>query len=122
MKTISAVPLIFICAILIGCQEDSTYAMGNIERDQHLLSSPVTEPIVFINVTEGQKVSKGDTLLQLDTRRADALLAQRKAELDQAEAVLSGLCFRHQTRTIKCRICCIECDSSRSLRATNRIR
>jgi len=91
MKTISAVPLIFICAILIGCQEDSTYAMGNIERDQHLLSSPVTEPIVFINVTEGQKVSKGDTLLQLDTRRADALLAQRKAELDQAEAVLSGL-------------------------------
>lgn len=78
--------------LLTACQsEESTYAMGNIERDRIILSAPAAEQIVLINVNEGQQVSQGDILLKLDTRSADALIAQREAELAQANAALSVL-------------------------------
>ncbi|QUX94585.1 hemolysin D [Marinomonas sp. CT5] len=78
--------------LLTACQsEEPTYAMGNVERDRIILSAPASEQIVLVNVEEGQSVAKGDALLQLDTRSADALIAQRRAELDQANAALSAL-------------------------------
>jgi len=87
--------ILFITTLLISltaCQtEDSTYAMGNIERDRIILSAPASEQISLVRVSEGQRVSKGDALLQLDTRSADALIAQREAELNQAKAALSVL-------------------------------
>ena len=86
---------LFITSLLISltaCQtEESTYAMGNIERDRIILSAPASEQISLVRVSEGQRVSKGDALLQLDTRSADALIAQREAELNQAKAALSVL-------------------------------
>lgn len=91
MNVLFTVTLIFICFSLMGCQEDSTYAMGNIERDQIRLAAPISEKIVLVGVSEGQQVSKGDILLQLDTRSAEALIAQRTAELAQVEAELIGL-------------------------------
>lgn len=92
MKTYYTLLSTLILTLLTACQtEDSSYAMGNIERDRISLSAPAAEQIVSINVREGQKVYKGDILLQLDPRSADALIAQREAELAQANAALSVL-------------------------------
>lgn len=78
--------------LLTACQtDDGTHAMGNIERDRISLSAPASEQIVSVNISEGQRVYQGDTLLQLDSRSADALIAQREAELAQANAALSVL-------------------------------
>ncbi|MBJ7537291.1 HlyD family secretion protein [Marinomonas transparens] len=77
---------------LTACQtDDGSHAMGNIERDRISLSAPASEPIILVNVSEGQQVYQGDILLQLDSRSADALIAQREAELAQANAALSVL-------------------------------
>ncbi|WP_012068594.1 HlyD family efflux transporter periplasmic adaptor subunit [Marinomonas sp.] len=92
MKTCHIVLSTLLLALLTACQSESTsYAMGNIERDRITLSAPTAEQIVLVKVSEGQQVSQGDILLQLDTRSADALIAQREAELAQANAALSEL-------------------------------
>jgi HlyD family secretion protein len=92
MKTRHMLFSIMVLISLTACQtEDNSHAMGNIERDRISLSAPAAEQIVLIKVHEGQKVNQGDTLLQLDSRSADALIAQREAELAQANAALSVL-------------------------------
>ena len=92
MKTHHIVLSALMLTLLAACQsEDNTYAMGNIERDRITLSAPAAEQIVLVKVNEGQQVSQGDTLMRLDSRSADALIAQREAELAQANAALSVL-------------------------------
>jgi HlyD family secretion protein len=92
MNTLHTLLLAFILTSLVACQtEDGTRAMGNIERARISLSAPAFEQIVLVQVSEGQKVEQGDTLLQLDSRSANALIAQREAELAQANAALSVL-------------------------------
>jgi len=92
MKTHHIVLSALMLTLLTACQsEDTSYAMGNIERDRISLSAPTSEQIVLVNVSEGQQVYQGDILLRLDSRSADALIAQREAELAQAKAALSVL-------------------------------
>ncbi|MCL1075047.1 HlyD family secretion protein [Shewanella dokdonensis] len=66
-------------------------AMGTLERDRMVLSAPVAEQISAIMVTEGQQVHAGELLLQLDNRSASAVVAQRRASLEQARAKLLEL-------------------------------
>ncbi|AZG75185.1 HlyD family efflux transporter periplasmic adaptor subunit [Shewanella livingstonensis] len=81
-----------IILLLTGCTgEEGDRAMGLIERDRMMLSAPVAEQISSIVVTEGQKVSTGDLLLQLDPRHAQSLINQRQASLAQAQAKLNQL-------------------------------
>lgn len=79
------------CALLllVACTEESPRVLGTVERDRLTLTAPVGELITQINVVEGQRVKAGEVLIQLDATSANARLALRQAELDQAKAKLS---------------------------------
>ncbi|KFZ38738.1 hemolysin D [Shewanella mangrovi] len=76
---------------LCGCEQQTSVAMGTVERDRMLLSAPVNAQITELAVEEGQQVKQGQVLVQLDNRIANALVAQRQAELLQAKAQFSLL-------------------------------
>ncbi|MCH1918756.1 HlyD family efflux transporter periplasmic adaptor subunit [Shewanella sp. A3A] len=80
--------LLLLVTGLLGCDQPNSVAMGTVERDRMLLSAPVNAQITVLAVSEGQQVAEGTTLLRLDDRIARALVAQRKAELDLAQAQL----------------------------------
>lgn len=92
MKSLPTLLFIFVLFTVSACQsDDSSRAMGTIERDRIRLSATSSEQITSVNVSEGQVVHKGDILLQLNARSANALITQRKAELAQASEVLNEL-------------------------------
>ena len=92
MKPLPTLLSILMLFTVSACQsDDGSRAMGTIERDRIRLAATSSEQITSINVREGQVVHKGDQLLQLDARSANALIAQRKAELAQANAALNEL-------------------------------
>lgn len=81
------------CSVIAGC--DGTDArrvvVGQLASDRIELVSEVGEPIVGIDVAEGEQVVKGDVLIRLDPARASARLAEATAAMEQAEARLAEL-------------------------------
>ncbi|GIU10638.1 ABC drugE1 family efflux system MFP [Shewanella morhuae] len=75
--------------LLVGCTESAPRVFGTVERDRLTLTAPVGELITQVNVVEGQQVKAGEVLLLLDTTSANARLALRQAELEQANAKLA---------------------------------
>lgn len=84
-------PAVVLLLILGACQPEPTGWYGVVERDLHTLTAPVSEQIVGVLVREGETVSTGQPLLQLDTTLALSRIAQRQAELAEANAVLAEL-------------------------------
>jgi len=74
---------------LAACTQESPSVLGTVERDRLTLIAPVGELITQVNVVEGQQVKAGEVLLTLDSTSANARLALRQAELEQAKAKLS---------------------------------
>ena len=74
-------------AVLCGCREATPQALGTLEYDRITLPAPVAERIVSIDVREGQRVTAGQSLLQLDEAQTKAGLprvtAFRQWVLDQ---------------------------------------
>jgi HlyD family secretion protein len=67
-------------------------ASGRIITPQRLsVGAVVTEHVVRIPVTEGQKVRKGDVLIELDDKDERAALEQAKASVAQGEAKVRQL-------------------------------
>jgi HlyD family secretion protein len=75
--------------LLAGCAEESPKVLGTVERDRLTLTAPVGELITQVNVLEGQRVRAGEVLIQLDATSANASVALRQAELEQAQAKLA---------------------------------
>jgi len=70
----------------------TTYALESV-----VLTAPVTDPVVEIRFSDGQRVRKGDVLVALDTSVIRAQLASAKATLEEAEKQLE------RTRTLATR-------------------
>ena len=68
--------------------EGPMYAVGTLERDRIELGADSDEPIVAIRVKEGDRVAVGEVLLEQDSARAEARLAQARAARDEAVAQL----------------------------------
>jgi HlyD family secretion protein len=62
-------------------------AVGTLERDRIELVSEVFEPITKILALEGEVVAAGDTLIEIDDRRAQIALGSAKAQ-EAAQAAL----------------------------------
>jgi HlyD family secretion protein len=93
---VPAVPVAFALAILAaGCTPkaptDRVRASGSVEATEVQVSSQVGGRLMALTVAEGDRVTTGQTIAQLDT--TDALLALRRAtaDRDQAAAQLSLL-------------------------------
>ncbi|MDX2263606.1 MAG: efflux RND transporter periplasmic adaptor subunit [Hyphomicrobiales bacterium] len=64
----------------------TTYA-----KDQIVVTAPVTDPIVALRYSDGQKVKRGDILVELDTRTLAAQLESARATLTEAEKQLERI-------------------------------
>jgi HlyD family secretion protein len=78
--------------LVTACDGDkATYMVGTLERDRIDVVVESNEPITAIRVADGQAVNAGDLILEQDTRRAEARLAQQTAQRNQAAARLAEL-------------------------------
>ena len=79
--------------LLAACSRDPAAipAVGTLERDRIELTAEVDEPIVAVQVSEGDVVAAGDVVLALDPRRVTAQLARAEALRDELRARLAEL-------------------------------
>ncbi|WMJ68579.1 HlyD family secretion protein [Stenotrophomonas sp. 24(2023)] len=78
-------------AMLAGCRQEVPVALGTLEWDRISVPAPAAESIASVPVHEGQAVSAGTLLMQLDPLRTDAQLAAAAADTRQAQAQLKEL-------------------------------
>lgn len=77
---------------LTGCVDQApTEALGTLERDRVTLTATSSEIIREQPIKEGEFVTKGDVLVQLDTKQQLAILARVQAEEAKAAAYLLKL-------------------------------
>lgn len=78
---------------VVACQPstDAIRMVGQLESDRIELAAEFSEPIVIRHVTEGQSVSEGDPIIQLNTDRAAARIRESEANLAQSKAKLDEL-------------------------------
>lgn len=97
MNRPSRLPAALLAIVASGCApKTAAPLLGTLEWDRIGVAADSAEPIVHITVAEGDAVRTGDTILTLDTRRADAALAQAQGQERKAEAALAEL--RHGAR------------------------
>lgn len=94
------IPLLLIAfAISIACSDAGPpIAVGTLERYRIELRAERQEPILRLAVKEGDSVVAGDVIVELDTRRIAALLAEAGASRDLAAARLAEVVrgFRYE--------------------------
>jgi len=82
--------LIAVCLLtLIGCEERSSGAVGQLVSDRIEITAEYAEPIVEIEVVEGEPVDVGTTLLHQNDQRITARLAETQANISRIEALLA---------------------------------
>ncbi|WP_049621575.1 HlyD family secretion protein [Frateuria defendens] len=95
-------PLVCLLALALavlaaGCsRHEETGFPGTLEWDRIGVLAEVSEPLVALEVKEGDAVRQGQLLLRLDPRRTDADLAAAQGEAARLGAVLAEL--RHGAR------------------------
>ncbi|NII11462.1 HlyD family efflux transporter periplasmic adaptor subunit [Oleiagrimonas sp. C23AA] len=74
--------------LLSGCHPAPPKALGTLEYDRITLPAVAAERVVSIGVKEGQRVKKGQFLVQLDASQTRADLAASRARAAQQQAAL----------------------------------
>jgi HlyD family secretion protein len=76
-----------------GCERSNEPArfVGTLERDRIEIIADTAEPIVSLNVREGEHVERGQVLLRQDTALASTRAAQADAAIEQARHRLTEL-------------------------------
>lgn len=85
--------VIVMLALIAGCSDNDNpnVAVGELASDRIELTAETNEPIVAIHVAEGDEVAAGQILVEQDSRRAVARLAEAEAALGQLQARLDEL-------------------------------
>ena len=74
-----------------GCTKEAPKVLGTLEWDRVALPAPVAEKIVAIDVREGQQVTAGARLLQLEATRTRSQLDAVQAQAEQSREALAEL-------------------------------
>jgi HlyD family secretion protein len=79
--------------LLASCaaEENPNLVVGELASDRHELTAEVSEPILSIAISEGEVVIAGQILIEQDSTRATARLAEAAAALAQHQARLDEL-------------------------------
>jgi HlyD family secretion protein len=90
---VRAGPMLAAIVALSGCNPEAgpDRAVGQLESDRIEIAADTAEPVIRINVVEGQEVPKGELLLRQDASRIDARLEEAEASLAQSRARLDEL-------------------------------
>ncbi len=87
-----SVAIVLALAAMVGCGgEQPPQLFGTLERDRLELVAESQEPIIEIQVTEGQHVVAGQVLARLDPAAFEQRLAQARAGVAQTERRLAEL-------------------------------
>ena len=86
--------------LLASCEEQPLQAVGQLESDRIELVAEFSEVITSINVTEGDSIQAGATVLQQDTARIDLRIEEAQANIRRIEAVLAEQMSGPRTETI----------------------
>ena len=84
-------PLAAALLMLAGCKAAEEPALGTLEWDRITVPAPAMERIVAVRVHEGQRVSAGTSLLQLEPARTAAQLQSLQAQAERAQQSLQEL-------------------------------
>ena len=76
---------------LSACSQSPPQVLGTLEWDRITLPAPAAERIVAVDVREGQQVTAGARLLQLEVTRTQAQLDAAQALTRQGDAALAEL-------------------------------
>lgn len=101
--TVSRIILTSLAAISIAAcssSEDENRVVGELASDRIELTAEVSEPITDITIAEGATVKAGDLLVQQNSERATAALAEATAASAQAQARLDELLRGPRTEQI----------------------
>ena len=90
-KNIPAILAAILVISACGKAENPYRVVGELASDRIELTAEVNEPITAIEFAEGASVAAGDVLVQQDTARATARLAEADAVLAQHQARLDEL-------------------------------
>lgn len=90
-RNLIAVLAIALATVACSSQSDEKLVVGELASDRVELTAEAAEPIIEILVQEGEQVEKGALLLQQDSRRATARLAEAEAAMRQSQARLNEL-------------------------------
>lgn len=87
---IRTVLLLLVAAVASACgaREPDDRVVGQLASDRIELAAEFAEPVSALPVAEGSPVSRGEVLVRLDSRRAEARLAEAGAALAEARARL----------------------------------
>jgi len=78
--------------LLVSCSKSTENSLpGTLEWDRVAVLAEASKPVSELLVKEGDTVSEGQLLLRLDSREAEAQLAQATAEMERMSAVLDEL-------------------------------
>ena len=82
--------LLWVALLLFtGCGDDTLHLTGTVERKTLELAAPVSENIVEINATLGERVEAGQVIVRLDSEVAEAELRAAEAAQQAAQATVS---------------------------------
>ncbi|HLU13044.1 MAG TPA: biotin/lipoyl-binding protein [Arenimonas sp.] len=77
--------------VLAACQPAPPQALGTLEWERITLPAPVAEPVLALEVHEGQRVEAGQVLLRLDPTRQQAQLDAARGQAQRAREQLAEL-------------------------------
>lgn len=85
---------------LVACDHRPVGAVGQLVSDRIEITAEFAEPIVGIDVIEGEFVESGATLLRQDGQRISARLLEARANVSRIEAILEEQIEGPRTETI----------------------
>ena len=91
MKTILTALVTLTLLASCAAEENPNLVVGELASDRHELTAEVSEPILSIAILEGEVVIAGQILIEQDSTRATARLAEAAAALAQHQARLDEL-------------------------------
>lgn len=91
---------VLLLIFLSGCEEQPLQAVGQLESDRIELVAEFNEPIIAIQVTEGDALSTGMVLLQQDSSRVQIRIEEAQANIARIEAILAEQRSGPRTETI----------------------
>ena len=87
---------------LFGCAKEGPQAfVGTLEWDRIAVTAELAEPVMRWAVAEGDKVEAGAELLELDSRRQDARIAEARGNVAMSEGKLAELTHGARIETIE---------------------
>ncbi len=90
MKVFGCASLVLLLG-LAACENNGVHLVGTLERDRVTLLAERSEPVVAVHAHEGDRVKKGDLILELDATRAQAERDRLAALARQAERRVAEL-------------------------------